>query len=185
MKIVLLRHGKPKVADFNRMTGIEFGAWIKSYNEAPLDELCLPPAGSMHIAKECNAAVCSTLVRSIESSKHLELTSKVDVSHDFVEAGLPNYPIFKLKFSVHFWLVLFRVMWFLGCAPNSESYSQAKERAKRCSDKLESIAKEYDSVVFVGHGILNRLISKELQKRGWQGPVKTPSAYWQFAVYEH
>ena len=108
-----------------------------------------------------------------------------EVSPDFVEAGLPNYPILKLKFSHNIWLVLFRVLWFLGYAPNSESYLQTKDRAKRCADKLEIIAQDNESVIFVGHGILNRLISKELQKRGWQGPVKTPRAYWQFVVYEH
>jgi len=73
----------------------------------------------------------------------------------------------------------------LGYAPNSESYSQAKLRAKKCADQLIEIAKEKDSVILIGHGVLNRLISKELRARNWQGSSKAKSKYWQFSVYQN
>ena len=184
MKITLLRHGKPKMPRFNKMTGYEFGTWINTYNNAPLDECSLPPPESMSVAKSHNAAICSTLIRSIESSTQLELAHTVEASEDFIEAGLPYYDIFNLKFSDKVWSVLFRVLWFLGYSPNSESYSQAKARAKNCSDKLELIANKNESVIFIGHGILNRLISKELRNRGWSGDTGIKSGHWQFATFE-
>jgi broad specificity phosphatase PhoE len=185
MKIVLLRHGKPRLPSFGKMTGSEFSNWISSYNAAPLDIECLPPSESINISERCNTAICSTLVRSMESSERLGLNTKVEVSSDFIEAALPSYNIFNLRFSEKFWLVTFRVSWFIGYSPNTESYSEAKLRAKKCSDKLVETARGNESVIFVGHGILNRLISKELKSCGWQGPVKTNSKYWQFAIYEN
>ena len=113
------------------------------------------------------------------------LDSKLDVSSDFIEADLPSYNVLNLKFSENFWLILFRVLWFIGYSPNTESYSAVKLRAKKCSDKLIETAEKNESVIFVGHGILNRLISKELRSRGWQGPAKNSNKYWQFAIYEN
>jgi broad specificity phosphatase PhoE len=184
MKIVLLRHGKPRLSDFGKMTGSEFCDWIESYDVAPLDLEFPAPTDSIKISESCNAAICSTLVRSIESSNELGLTEKVKASSEFIEASLPSYNIFNLKFSSKIWLVIFRVLWVFGYSPNSESYSEVKIRARKCSDKLVATAKDNDSVIFVGHGILNRLISKELIRRGWQGPAKTKNKHWQFCVYE-
>jgi len=185
MKIVLLRHGKPRLPSFRKMTGSEFGNWINSYDAAPLDAECPPFDESINISKRCNTAICSTLIRSIESSNRLGLSDTIEASNDFIEARLPSYNIFNLKFSEKIWLIIFRVLWFIGYSPNTESYSEAKFRAKKCSDKLVATAKGSESVILVGHGILNRLISKELRSRGWQGPAKTKSKYWQFDIYEN
>lgn len=47
------------------------------------------------------------------------------------------------------------------------------------------LAKEYESVLFVGHGIFNRLLAKELKSLGWCGPSNPGSKYWSFGVYEN
>ena len=170
---------------FEKMTGSEFSQWISSYNAASLDKECQPSSESINISERCNAAICSTLVRSIESSDRLGLGSRVEVSSDFIEACLPSYNVLNLKFSEKIWLIIFRSLWFIGYSPNTESYSGAKLRAKKCSDRLIKTAKANESVIFVGHGILNKLISIELRSRGWRGPAKTNSRYWQFSIYEN
>lgn len=185
MKVVLLRHGKPRLPDSKRMTGVAFGNWINSYDGAPLDTRVPPPKQSILAARGCSVAVCSTLARSIESSEMLGISKEMEISDTFVEASLPNYNVLNLKFPEQFWLVFFRISWFLGYSPNSESYSQVKVRAKICSERLAALAKENGSVIFVGHGILNRLISRELRNLGWCGSAKTKSNYWQFSVYEN
>ena len=185
MKIILMRHGKPSLPKLGKMRGAEFINWINLYNAASLDSKYSPLHDSVLISKSCRAAVCSTLTRSIESADKLGLSSKVEVSDDFVEAGLPSFNVFNLKCSEHFWLLFFRVSWLLGYAPNSESYSQVRFRVKKCADQLIEIAKEKDSVILIGHGVLNRLISKELRARNWQGSSKAKSKYWQFSFYEN
>ena len=185
MKIILMRHGMPNLPKLGKMTGAEFVNWINLYNAASLDSKCSHLHDSVLISKSCRAAVCSTLTRSIESADKLKLSSRAEVSSDFVEAGLPSFNVLNLKCSENFWLLFFRALWLLGYAPNSESYSQAKLRAKKCADQLIEIAKEKDSVVFVGHGILNKLIAKELRACNWQGSSKAKSKYWQFSVYEN
>jgi len=184
MKIVLLRHGKPIIPMLDIMKGSEFIHWINLYNSASLDHDHTPSNDSISIAKSCNAVFCSTLTRSIESADSLGIREKVTISSDFIEAGLPSFDLLNLKFSHSFWLLFFRISWFLGYAPNSESYSQAKSRATKCANELIDTARENESVGFIGHGILNNLISKELRNRGWQGPVKTNNQYWASSIYE-
>ena len=184
MKIVLLRHGKPDMPDLGKMTGSEFINWINLYNDACLESSSSPVADSVEISKNCHSAVCSTLARSVESAEKLGLSENVEISPDFTEVGLPSFNVLNLKFSKDIWLFIFRVFWLIGYSPNSESYLQAKYRAKKCSVKLIETAKENGSVVFVGLGILNKLLSGELRNRGWQGAAKPKNRYWQFSIYE-
>ena len=184
MKIVLLRHGRPQLLMRKKMTGAEFINWINQYNSAPLDDSYPPPDDSVTIAEKCNASICSTLRRSIESADKLALSDRVVISDDFIEAGLPCFNLFNVTFSANVWLVIFRISWFLGYSPNSESYAHLKERAKRCSDQLMATAKEKESVIFVGHGILNRVIAKELGRRGWLSDSKKSNDYWRFSVFK-
>lgn len=184
MKIVLLRHGKPQMPHFERMTGSEFRQWVVTYNSVSLDKDVPAPPSAITVSESCKVAICSTLNRSIESSTALGLESRVVIAPEFVEASLPSYDVLNLRFSEKFWLVFFRVMWFFGYSPNCESYSACKCRAKECANRLVEAAKESESVVFVGHGILNRLIAKQLLKDGWHGSTKISRQYWRFSVYE-
>jgi len=161
--------------DLGKMKGSEFIEWINLYNGACLESSSCPTADSVEISSNCRSALCSTLARSIESAEKLGLSEKVEICSDFIEVGLPSFNVLNLKFSKNIWLFIFRAFWLMGYSPNSESYLQAKSRAKKCSGKLIENAKKNGSLVFVGHGILNRLISKELRSRGWQGPAKTGS----------
>ncbi|WMP19050.1 hypothetical protein [Thiothrix lacustris] len=47
------------------------------------------------------------------------------------------------------------------------------------------LAEEYGSVLLVGHGIMNRLLAKELHKQGWQVELSPSSKHWAFGVYEY
>ena len=82
------------------------------------------------------------------------------------------------------WASIFRMGWWFGYSTNAESFKKAKERAACSALKLSDIASEYDSVVFIGHGLLNQYIAKELLSHAWQGPVNPGRKFWDFAVYE-
>jgi broad specificity phosphatase PhoE len=184
MKIVLLRHGKVNYPPISILSSAKFAEWIDSYNTNELDRSLKPSEETMRMAITANAAVCSEMPRSLESAKVLGI-KEVTLCHAlFNEAGLPiaewNFP----RLSVRIWVIVFRLSWFFGYARNSESLSEAKARSSKAADRLIEIAEEYQSVVFVGHGIINHFIANELRNRGWIGPKSPSRRNWEYGVYK-
>jgi len=99
------------------------------------------------------------------------------------EAGMPYADWGGVKLSPKSWAILFRVLWYFGYSNNSESYSDAKSRAKIAAGVIAQNAETCGSALFVGHGIFNRLIVKELKARGWYGPRSPASKFWSNSVY--
>ncbi|MEZ5536946.1 MAG: histidine phosphatase family protein [Thiolinea sp.] len=100
------------------------------------------------------------------------------------EAGLPAADWKIIKLSPKIWSVLFRILWLSGYPKNSESFKAAKSRASDAAEKLTEIAQQHDSVLFVGHGVFNRILANELRRQGWSGPKNPGSVHWAFGVYE-
>jgi len=185
MEIIILRHGKPIIPSSKKISPFLFSEWLSSYN---ISGLCLsskPTEEAIQIAKRCKAVVCSELPRSIESAKALELKNITLKSSLFNEAGLP---VSSLKFpwlSPKAWAVIFRILWFFGYSRNSESFTTAKARASEAANMLKEMAETYSVVLFVGHGVYNRLVANELTASGWLGPKSPGSKHWSFGVYRN
>ena len=88
----------------------------------------------------------------------------------------------KLKPSV--WAVIFRILWFAGYSHNAESITKGRSRVKEAARLLITEAESKQSVLLVGHGILNRMIAKELVHSGWTGPSTPNGGYWSASVYD-
>lgn len=185
MKIIILRHGKPVIPTLDRLTPAEFSDWVVSYNKAGLCPSSIPTAQAFAIAKECKAVVCSSLPRSIESAAALSFTSTSLNSPLFNEAGLPITNLKFLRFSPKAWAVIFRILWFLGYSNNSESFKEAKARASNAAKILIDLARNNTSVLFVGHGVYNRLLANELLASGWAGPKNPGTRHWSYGVYTY
>lgn len=184
MEITLLRHGKPIIPPTHKITSFLFKRWIESYNLSGLCPTSKPTQTALTLASKCNVVVCSQLPRSIQSAEALNIND-IALSHlQFNEAGLPNADWRTLKLSPMTWVVIFRVLWFFGYSNNSESYQDAKIRAKNSALKLIALAKKHENILFVGHGIFNKLIAKELKSLGWSGPYNPGSKHWSFGVYK-
>lgn len=182
-RIILLRHGKVDYPPISILSASSFSEWVAAYDSNKLDVSSKPSDDAMRIATNTNAVVCSELPRSLESAKVLGFED-ITLCHSlFNEAGLPtanwNYP----HLSVRIWVILFRLIWFFGYSDNCETYAEAKARASHASNKLIEIAEEHQSVIFIGHGIINRFIANELRKRGWSGPKIPSRKYWDFGIY--
>jgi len=183
MKIIIIRHGCPDISQDDVVSGEGFGVWIDKYNAAKLDPEVLPTDELMSMVNQSNVTICSTLIRSLESAKMLGITNVI--SDDcFNEAALPYFDLFGLKLHAKTWLILFRILWVLGFSGEVESFSNMKNRAEMCSDKLNQLAIEHGTVLLVGHGLLNRVISKNLIKSGWHESVKPETGYWNHSIYE-
>lgn len=184
MEITLIRHGKSKHIENNRITCTEFQDWIKKYdNSGVFKEINYPPVTLEKIAT-ANIVITSDLRRSIESASLLNQSIGIISDALYRETELPNFPkTLGLKLRPNSWAVILRCLWFSGYSRHSESLTNAQMRAKQASQQLVKYAEEYKSVVLVGHGFFNLLISKELQKIGWKGERKTSSKHWNCTTY--
>ncbi len=185
MEIILIRHGKPIIPSLKRINPSVFSKWVNAYNISGLCSTSKPSEEAVTIAGKCNAIVCSALPRSIESAKSLKIEAVTLTSSKFNEAGLPIASWHFPKLSPKAWALIFRVSWFFGYSRNSESFKEAKVRASEAADILKELAKTKTSVLFIGHGVYNRMVANELRSTGWSGPKNPGSKYWSYGVYKY
>lgn len=185
MLIVLLRHGKPDFPEHGKLRVGEIHRWVESYNSAGLVAQHKPSKQAIEVANSCNAVVCSNLPRSVESAYALGVNEIDFIEPIFREMELPHGSFPSPKLSPNFWAALFRFLWFFGYSSNGESLREAKSRASMGANRLKEIAENNGSVLFVGHGFVNRFIAKELLSTGWHGPMNPGKQFWEFGVYEY
>lgn len=172
MKIILFRHGKPALnEDSEQYSGFidnhKLKCWLQDYDTATVNHNFPPHKSSVAMARTCTTFVSSQLLRSIDSCHLL----RVEVSFTnaiFREAGFPIPQHSMLSLPLNVWLVCLRVMWFFGYSSKAESFKEAKIRSNIAAKKLQDIALEKGSVGLIGHGIMNRLLVKQLTAMGWR-----------------
>jgi broad specificity phosphatase PhoE len=180
LKIFLVRHGRP-AADFRtRIPGSAFGAWLRSYDEAPLDVTSVPPADLRARVATVGCIASSPLRRSRESAALLAPGRPGVCDALFAEAGVPSTIGLSLALRPRYWTLLLRVAWLCGWSDGAESVHEARRRAQRAAERLAELAREHRSVMLIGHGAINRMISRVLGRTGWRGPV-AGRAYWSVA----
>ena len=122
MKIVILRHGKPKIETPGRLNASGFERWIAAYNKSGIDTTHSPTQNAIAQTQACSIVVCSDLPRSIESATALGIKNVKVQDSLFRECGMPyadwNYP----KLSVPVWSHIFRILQLLGYTSNAESF---------------------------------------------------------------
>jgi len=184
MEIILIRHGKPVIPPLKKISPFIFKEWVNSYNASGLCSTSLPTEEALNIAGKCGAIVCSDLPRSLESAKALNENKITLKSALFNEADLPisnwRYP----SLSPKIWAIFFRMLWFFGYSKNTESFKETKIRATEAANILKELAKTNRSVLFVGHGVYNRIVANELNATGWLGPKSPGSKHWSYGVYK-
>jgi len=183
VEIVLIRHGKPKIDISGKMSAADFGKRVTDYDRAGIDAEHKPTNTACEKAGKCRFIVCSTLPRSIESARILNIGTPDITSHLFRECEMPYANWKHPKLSGTTWSILFRILQLTGYSSNAESCKTIKNRAKKCADQLATLSKKHESVLFVGHGAIIWLIHKQLLRTGWSGPRKSARKYWGFGIY--
>ena len=181
MEIVLLRHGRLDLELGGRVGADAIPALLEAYNAAGICDS--PTSQAVDIAQACKAAVCSDLPRSLQSATALGIDDILLTDAMFREIELPYRTWFYPRLSPYAWFLLFRALWFVGMSNNGISVRQARERARAGAAKLIQISRQHGSVLFVGHGLLNRLISRHLLAQGWQGPKSPGTRHWAYEIY--
>ena len=181
MRITLLRHGRPTF----KMRG-----WVQAGDLAQLantyEYAGIRNSPSLHAkkhVKNTRVVVCSDLPRSLESAQELGVDPIFSVNELFRECRVPHPDKGSIILPMKIWDIVLGVLWFMGFSKNGESLREAKYRARVVAIKLIELAEEHDSVVLVGHAVLNKFIAKELVALRWRGPKKPKKHYWAVNVY--
>jgi broad specificity phosphatase PhoE len=180
VEIILLRHGKPELDLKGRFNASEIKQLVIAYAQSGIQDI--PPQALIEQFKE-HYVVCSDLERSIQSAKKLGFKQIHLSDMLFKETDIPHFDQSFFKLPVMVWLTLLRILWLFGFKKNGESFIQAKNRAKRAAKELMALAETNKKVILVGHGLMNRLIAKQLCRYDWQGLTSAGKNYWQFGLY--
>ena len=189
MKIVVMRHGKPRldleVIKSSKMASSSLGEIVERYELTELDKSFPPDDDAVNISKVCVSSLSSDLPRAVSSIEILGLSEVNCDDSLFRESALPYLELDSPRLSFFTWAIIFRIAWFFGFSKNGESIRKAKNRASQGVDKLENVVRKECTLLFMGHGIINRLIIIELKRRKWKVREKTAEKYWSYTVLEY
>jgi len=182
-KITLLRHGIVDTKSDINISSNEFGDWINQYDNANINKVCSNKDEVYKILNESDLIICSSLKRSIQSAEFFDKKIVV-INSIFNEAPLPFVRGNFLKLKATYWLIFFRLIWFLGYSNRSESLKCFKNRAKKAAEVLQILSNENQNIVLVGHGVMNKFLQKELRLKNYKQTKNTGNKNWNYSVYE-
>jgi len=182
-KIILLRHGEVDIKDYKNISANQFRKWIIEYNNSDIKSEFSSKNEIQNLLNETDILICSNLKRSIQS---IEIFDKIpfETNDIFNEAELPYSNWNLLKLNPKIWLIIFRILWLFGYSQNCESFKKTKQRAKNATEKLIELSKQNKPIILIGHGIINKLIQKELILQKWNETKKVKSNNWDYGVFE-
>ncbi|WP_449554404.1 histidine phosphatase family protein [Lelliottia amnigena] len=183
MEIILMRHGKPVFEGISRVTSREMADWIRHYDSSDIGR-DIPPECSQILASSASRIISSPLPRALSSVN--TLGREPDVIDDvFREAGLPILHLPGFRLSPVVWAAFFRVMWLCGISRDVEPLGTAKQRAVQAAGILVTVAKASNGpVLLMGHGVMNRLIARELISLGMKEYRRQGKKYWDAGIYK-
>jgi len=182
-KIILLRHGEVDIQNYKKIPASQFGKWVNEYNNSNIKSEFKSKNEIKILFNEADALICSNLKRSIQS---VEIFNKIpfEINELFNEAELPYLNLNLLKLNPKVWLIIFRILWFFGYSKNCESFKMTKQRAKIATKNLIKFSKQNKTLILVGHGIMNKLIQKELILLNWNETKSMTNNNWSYGVFE-
>lgn len=181
--IVLARPGKPGWDERTPIPGHALAEWVRGRDNAPIDPSLAPPAELVQIARSSRVLAASTLRRSLESAALVAPGVKQQVNPLFREVFLPTDFHSGLRLPPKMWTSIARSAWYTGWSPGVESFAEARERAALAAMVLVELASAYESVLLVGHGLMDGLIGRRLRRSGWKGPRLRPRRLWSFDIF--
>lgn len=184
-RIILIRHGQPRIELKPRTSHSGFRTYIDAYEEAGLDPQSAPPAELSDLVKELSEIFTSARPRANESAAALAPHAELIVDPLFAEAPLASPKIPLLKMTVQKWAIVSRLLWHAGFHPGIENYARSAKRARDAANILMTRAKKDGAAALVAHGYFNFLIGRELKRRSWRQTGAHRAKYWNAVIYEH
>ncbi len=167
MQIDLIRHAKVDLESSQKIDASALREWVKAYDTAPIIKTNLPPQETLKAIKNAQIILTSSLRRTHDTADLLSAEIS-EQSALFDEVALPSVDIPFLKLRPKSWLILLKVLLIFGIGKRDNSLKASTQQAQRATNHLLSLAQTYDHIALIGHGGMNYLIGKALQKRGWR-----------------
>ena len=177
MEIIFIRHGPPEFDSSRWLHQSDLGQLLANYKASRVVRPAPADLLAELFAFSDKPVFCSTLPRCTDSAAALGFTDPVQMP-ELDEADLPNPNWLKIPVSYQVAIIALRFAWFLGYSEASDSYRATLKRADTAAAKLSDIARVHGSVLVVGHGIMNRLVSSRLRKVGWNADARSQTGYW-------
>jgi broad specificity phosphatase PhoE len=184
LRIILIRHGQPKIALAPKTGHRGFRDYIDAYEAAGLEPSSLPPEELRDLVKELGAVFTSGKPRAHESAARLAPHAELIADPLFVEAPLASPPLPLLAMRVPKWAVMSRILWHVGFTPGIENYRRARHRAAQAADILVGRARDTGVAALVAHGYFNWMIGRQLRRRGFLKQGSHQARYWNTVIYE-
>ncbi len=179
MKIWFVRHGRPEFDDSMLINRSGISAALSLYDAAGVTEPCTTQ--DLWTRSSKRTVVTSDLQRAIDSA----LLMGVEISEQsslLREARLPHPNMLPWSMSWKTAIAVCRVAWLFGYSRNADGIERDRARAGHAAKWLSVLADEEDEVVVIGHGIMNRLIIKQLVLSGWSRTESSHEGYWSYQV---
>ncbi len=177
-QIILIRHGKPDINQKGWFSSLDAQKYSENYNQVEVVDFETIPV-CMEILKP-DTIYSSILVRAISTANKLinDQAIYIDSRSLFREFEREIFTIPLIRLPLNFWLVSSRLFWYLGIhSSRIESHKAAKKRVSLAADYLETKSGSQKEVILVAHGMFNKALSKELQKRGWTLVFENGNSY--------
>ncbi|MDQ0216349.1 broad specificity phosphatase PhoE [Oikeobacillus pervagus] len=165
MKIGLIRHFQVHIDTPTFMSSKEFSQWVYDYDRADILKKDVDLLGI-----QWDICYTSNLPRAIQ-------TAEMIFPHLVLEREelreVPIFPITNCKLVLpHFlWMIAGRIAWYLSHPSQLETKNATKVRAKQF---VQQILKEKNqNIIVVSHGFFLSVLTKVLQKNGFEGKRKT------------
>ncbi|MCP8968534.1 histidine phosphatase family protein [Ectobacillus ponti] len=182
----MIRHGPP-IMPSDRIRVKQFPDWLRAYGEADADLAEPVPERTRRMVEGARFIASSNAKCAVQSTASLTNSLSFLQSSLFREAALLQTPPLPRWVSMkpESWVRVGRACWLAGLGRSEEPYEQARIRARQAADVLIGYAAFYQKVALVGHSYFNVMVAKELQQRGWLGPLLPERGYWNCAVYRY
>ncbi|WP_342754809.1 histidine phosphatase family protein [Pantoea sp. MBD-2R] len=179
MSIILMRHGKPDHHPGGRLPALAMEQWCEAYDMSRVEDA--PPDRCRQVVSTADYIITSPLLRARSSLAKLD-REPASIDELFSEVSLPVMRLGYPHLPAAFWLTVLRTLWLCGYAGSVESFQQAERRAALAATTLIEHSSK-GNVLLVGHGIMNKLIARELRKAGWLAEKHASSRHWSTAIY--
>ena len=180
-RILLIRHGRPDFEPPALVGRSDARAWLARHRAATVTET--PPRSLLDRlrARPPERTVTSDLPRARASATLLGLEPVLS-DPLWAEAELPHPDRLPAALPWPAMLALCRLAWLVGYRANAAGRRADRRRAVAAADRLVELVAEGGAVALVGHGILNRMIRRELERRGWRTASRTGDGHWSCAT---
>ncbi|AHI27488.1 MULTISPECIES: histidine phosphatase family protein [Komagataeibacter] len=174
MHIHLIRHGRPACLPQPALSRNEYARWLISYDAMGIMDQ--PPASLLDWLRTAKIGnlISSSLPRAIQSADAVAPgRAKSDPLFNEAAIAIPSVP-FRMHSTA--WTSVGRILWLLG-RTTGENFIDFRFRAQAATDALMASAAVANTVL-VGHGWMNRIIGKELRRRGFSLQQQVRHGYW-------